>query len=410
MKGALYSCFKRWRSKEISCNDSACTGSSCMRSDVFYASYTLQPWDIGELKGPFPRTEPMCVITRSSCAPTDTNCISAVTIEQISCDDPACTSGLCTRSTVLVDKDDIIVSASTVTTSGSETQKEEEEKRQEEVKKAEEQAKEEAQKQQENTGSNTGTSNTDIRTQPALGCFDAQGIWTTDRTKCATNQQPYVEPQASTQSGQGSTEKPEERTKAEKEIEDKFVPETRRTALVQNLLSSTTEAVGRIDRLLENPTLPPDAREELQKTQEVLRTVQRTVSDEQTVKDLQGLADTASKGLESVQETAERLGTTAITPPTTVLSRLERILAGLPSIFGLLLNEGVPVDSMIIDGYLSAQSVYDRVQPACVQQPDTCSDLSQVIDALEPVFAGLRLSLETSGRSDLEVQIEALLQ
>jgi hypothetical protein len=395
VKGSLYSCFKRWRSKEISCNDSACIGTSCMKSDVFFSTYTLQPWDMDELKGPFPRTEMMCVIQRSACPPDDPACLSAVSLEQIPCDDVACTTGSCTRSAILVDQNDQIVSATPAGSTSGQTGTSNEEERG-------------SGGDEESSGtSNGGTTVT--RSQP-LGCFDVAGAWTTDRTKCAENQQPYVQPQVSGNAGQDSQEAPEEQKKAERIIEQKFVADTKRTAIVQSLLSSTTEAVGRISTLLESSVLPQEVRTELEKQQEALRTAQRAAAvPEQSIRELQLVADTVSARLQEVQKATQPLQG-SVSPPFAVTDRLDRIFTGLPAIFGLMFNEQIPVDSATVDAYLTAQTTYDSVRASCLEQPASCSDLVQAIDALEPVFAGLRLALETAGRTDLELQIDALLQ
>lgn len=371
-------------------------------------TYKLEPWDTGSLPGPFPRTEVMCIVQSSPCAPTDPSCLSPISLEQVSCDDARCIAGTCTRMNVLVDQNDTIVSNVASGTSGtSGTQ----------------QNGGQGSNENKNEDDNKGTGNTQgtvnvgqtvtVETTRALGCFDKDGLWTTDRTQCATDQKKFVEPTASGTSGQsGIAATPEEEKIVERTIESQFVPDTRKIALVQNILSSTVEATGRIERILGNPLLPPATRTALEQRLESLRSIQDLVSsNDQSVRDLQVLADSVANDLNGIQQTVtDWMESNPRDFPVTVTDKLDRIFSALPSIFGILLQENIPIESSTMDSYLIAQQTYDAVRDECMTSSETCSKLSTVLDALEPVYANIRLSLEKAGRTDLEQQMDSILQ
>lgn len=395
----------------MNCTDNLCTTANCLRSDIFFATYKLEAWDTGSLPGPFPRTETMCIVQSSPCLPTDPSCLSPVSLEQVSCDDMKCVAGACTRMTVLVDQNDTIVSnvaSGTSGTSGGSGKKTDDEKK-EDVEKHENENKETG-----TTKEKAADGTVSIQTTKALGCFDENGQWTTDRSKCASDQKKFVEPTSSGTSGQSQNTEPtkEEQKVVEQTIEAQFVPDTRKTALAQHILSSTVEAIGRIGRILQNPLLPPATKTALERRLESLRSVQNIVStSDQSIRDLQILADSVSNDLNGVQESiTEWMESNPRNFPVTVTDRLDRIFTALPSIFGILLQEGIPLESSIMDAYLVAQQTYDPIHTECTSNSASCGKLTQVLDALEPVYAGIRLSLEKAGRTDLEQQIDSLLQ
>jgi len=413
-KGSLSSCYKRWRSIGIDCMDRACGSGGCIVSDKFFSTYKLEPWDTGALPGPFPRSETMCIMQLSACLPGDPFCLSPISLEQVPCEDSRCGSATCTRMAVFVDQTDTIVSdlpaAGTtpggkpaIATDGNNGDRGDT-------------------KGKSDSHDNEGTSDQSAKseqikkisaeTTAILGCFDASGTWTTDRTRCAINQKPFVEPKAAESAEkQESADNKEEEKILVRVIESQFVPDTRKLALVQNLLSSTNEASGRISRLLENPNLPPDVRTELNLQFETLRSVQQSAStDSQSVRDVQLLADVVATQLNEAQQTVNAWK--ASMPrniPVTVTDKLDRIFAALPSVFGVLQQEGMTVDASTIDQYIQSQELYDVIHADCVNNSASCANLSKVIDALEPVFASIHLLLETAGRTDLEEKIDAVL-
>jgi hypothetical protein len=411
-KGAASSCYKRWRSTGVSCTDTVCGSGTCMLSDIFFSTYKLEPWDTGTLPAPFPRTETMCIIQSSACPPEDSSCLSPVSLEQVSCDDLRCVTGACTRMSVLVDQTDTIVSQTTTIPTGSSGPSGGDGENQEEGERT-------GENQESGNGTTSGSSGSGesgttgiTQTTRAVGCFDAAGIWTTDRSRCAVDQKQFVEPTGSTQGQSPEAGTAEEQKAIERKIEPQFVSDTRKSALVQSLLASTVEATGRISRMLESPNLPQDVRFILEQKIEALRMAQQSVSqEEQSVRDLQLLADSVAVSLGEVQQTVTFwMESNPQDFPITVTDKLDRLFASLPSVFGILLQEGIPIESTTMDGYLVAQQTYDAVRGECMADANSCGKLSQVLDTLEPVFAGIRLSLERAGRTDLEQQLDSVLQ
>lgn len=354
-----------------------------MASDTFFSTYKLEEWDFGQLPGPFPRQETLCIIRRSSCSSDDASCLSPVSLEQIACEDTACLSGACTRTTVLVDQNDVIVNQKTASASNDTTDD-----------------------AQSSATSRTDDSQTGDRR--SLGCFDSAGSWTTDRSRCAGDQKRYVNPAVSDGSGGEKRHDPQQRKEWEQKIEREFVSDTRKNAIVEHLLSSTTEATGRIERILENPSLPDDTRVALEAQQEQLRIAQHTASEpDQSVRDLQLLANTVTERLETVQKTVTVWASTS--RPLTVTDRLDHLFVTLPSIFNILLQAQLPLESKTAEAYIGAQQLYEPVREDCLADAVVCRELSRVLDALEPVFLDMKMLIDQSGRTDLEQQIKLLL-
>lgn len=370
-----------------------------MKSDLFFSSYKLQPWDMGELQGPFPRTEIMCIRQSSACPPDDSFCLSPVSFEQVPCDEAQCLPGSCTRTSILVDKNDSILLKGMPLPENTLS-----------IQEKNLPALNNPQNQGEKTDekdTNEGENHPEIvMPEPAriLGCFDAVGIWTTDRSQCAENQKRYVKPAGISDDVQDE--------QIDHVIEVKFIPETRKSELLQHILTSTTEAGNRIDKMLENQQLPQDVRTELEQKLERLRIVERTAPESDLpARGLQLLADAVAGELTTVQTIVTTwMESPGQTFPVTVTDRLDRIFSTLPSIFGLLIQENIPLESTTMDAYINAQQTYDFVRPSCMENADSCANLSQAIDALEPLFAAFHLSLESAGRMDLEEQIDLLMQ
>ncbi len=352
-------------------------------------------------KGNMGNPSPTCVIERSACPPNDPSCLSPVSIEQIPCSDARCATGACTRMTIHVDKGDNIGKAKvnpfagppqTDLSASGETSGNHQE----------------TETPIMNPGAPIGTTTTQ---GPILGCFAEDGSWTSDRSLCAVDQARFPQGQPPPLP-QGLVEISRETSL---QIEEQFVPDTRRTALVQNLLSLTIEAVGRLSLILENPTLSPDLRMNLSGTMEWLRAIQRTVSEEDhSINDLQMLADEVGKRLVdtrlAVIAWVESSGRTSLPPPQTLTDKMDKILMALPSAFSLLQAEMIMIPDVAISGFVEAQAVYEIIKPTCLSNSDTCGELNKVVDLLVPVVAALKTAIDTAGRSDLEAQIDLLMQ
>lgn len=431
------SCLKRWHSKEISCNDNVCTGASCMTKTDFLARYSFQQWDLQNLLGPFPRNETMCVSQVSDCPLNDPFCISSVSLQQVPCEEPFCKEPTCIKRVVYVDKDDAIVGGSPggqITNTNNQGNINNNTKDGIITVENHDTSSSDDSKNDNTSGKNDAISNdtSDERTQEVdnktqnlnLGCFDEKGSWTTNRSDCSKNQKPYVVPQVqtfdTTRETVGGTPAPETTStvdtasnknegEIQQKIEERFVPDTRKSTLVQSLLSSITEADGRLGTILSNAALPENVLSGLKKEREVLSSLQRAISaPNQSMLNLQQLGDSLSRHLQAIQTIVQSLQGDH-KPPTTVTEKLDAIFKGLPEVFSLLLQEGVTVDNTMISGYIGAEAEYSPIRTACMENTSSCNDLVRVIDALGPVYQSLQESLEKAGRTDLQGKIDALL-
>lgn len=434
------SCFKRWHSKEISCNDSACTGASCTTKTDFLARYSFQQWDLQNLSGPFPRNETMCVSQVSDCPLDDPFCLSSVSLQQVPCEASYCNGSTCIQRVVFVDKDDVIVGGTPVVQTNTNDDKEDEEEDEDQdededvtdgirdTSGSDDKKDDDSNNQDDNgsdsTGENTKETEKEVQNN-ALGCFDEKGNWTTHRSECSKNQKQYVVPQMktvqSTAQGEQETTTPvttstttvqDANTEIEiqQTIEELFVPEPRKSTLVQGLLSSITEADGRLSTILSNAALPEAIRSALTKEQEVLGSLQRSISaPNQSMRNLQQLGDSLSRHLQTIQTIVQSLQGDR-KPPTTVTEKLDAIFTGLPEVFSLLLQEGISVDNTMLSGYIGAEAEYSPIRTACMQNVSSCNDLVRVIDALGPVYQSLQDTLIKAERTDLQAKIDELLR
>lgn len=426
-KNNIPSCFKRWHSKEISCNDSACTGVNCMTKADFSARYTFQQWDFQNLQGPFPRNETMCITQVSDCAINESFCISPVSLQQVPCEEQFCKEPECFKHFVFVDKDDGIITGTPNTKDAINDNKgknEEDDEQEEDTDELEDkiidvnivQNSDDNQQKENESPTNRPQESIEAHTNDSLkvvtlGCFNSLGAWTTDRSQCATNQKPYVEPSSTLEDSTQSEAVVQDESVIQSSIEELFIPDTRKNTLIQQLLSSATEAEGRLHNILENPALTDALRASLMQRLESIQTIQRSLAEPTvTIMRLQEIAGTLVAELHSIQQIVKVLSSKETAPPETVTNRLDRIFTQLPTVFTTLLQEGIPVDSMTTQGFISAAQLYDVVRTECMATPSTCSKLSAVLDLLDPVFTNIHQSLESANRGDLEAKIDELLR
>ncbi len=387
-EGALPSCFRRVRSMQLDCTDRRCTTSTCIPASVFFASQELQPWDLGKAEGPFPRTETMCVIQQTACPPNDPSCLSPVSLEQIECKD--CTGTKCTRFEVLVDERDNILG-------NAERENEE----------GETGSPTESRTSARSSAQSQATARTVPQTAP-LGCFTESGLWTTDRTACAPDQNRFLE-QTDTVPTITVTPPPEI---IEREIERKLVPDTTRSSLIQTLLSSIFDASERLNSLLRLP-LSDELRLSITDTAEWLKNVQREAQEpDRNMHDLQELAGSVRTRLGDIQAAVSEWSSNQPTPtrdPNSLTDKMDSIFGGLAAAFGMVQKELIPLPSSVLSDYSQALSSYEGLKPACLANPNICGQLSSVVELLESVVAGLQQTLEEAGRQDLIEQIDAIL-
>ncbi len=387
--GALASCYKRVRSAQLDCTDRRCTTSTCIPASVFFARQTLEPWDMGALEGPFPRKETMCVVQRTACPPNDPSCLSPVSLEQIECKN--CSGDTCTHIDILVDeRDNILGNVSTTLTEDEETRESGESET------------------TRSSATSQATARTTVQETAQLGCFTDRGIWTTDRSACAADQNQFLQQNVTVPTI--IVTPPDEEIK--REIDRQLVPDTTRSALIQSLLSSIFDASQRLNSMLFLP-IPDQLRASVIDTAEWLKVVQRDAQQpERTISDLQQIAGSVYTKLSEIQNAVSDWSRDRPEPvrnPTSLTGKIDSVFGKIAAAFGIVQQELIPLPSSVLSDFTRAQSIYEGLKPACIANTDLCGELSSVVDLLESAVAGLQLTLEEAGRQDLIDRIDAML-
>lgn len=419
-------CFKRMRSKEVSCEDRTCVNGSCMTSMLFFMSNQLQPWDTEGLKGPFPRTETMCQIRKSSCLPGDTTCLSDVTFEQTSCNDPRCsTAGSCTQSTVKVDGNDNII-GETRTTGGTTTTTATDRSTGNGLPVEMEFPQYNA--QDRTVAGSTESSTTQqpgVEQRRALGCFRPDGTWTTVRTECDADQSKYIDqrnaqtltpPADRTTTGPAVVFDAAHEAEVREKIEERFFSYEERKVQLDALLSTASNAVERL-QILRNrqELLPQDVISKVIETIEWLNQIQATFSEgTHSVDEIRQQAEDVHVRISATQilvtNALQQSGVVIERRPETLLTKMDRIFAAIPNALSLMQSEAVVIPAQALQHFLDAQNAYKAIKPECEANADACLKLSQVIDYLEPMIALLKESINSSGKPELIDQINILMQ
>jgi hypothetical protein len=401
-------CLKRMRHEEVSCTDDSCIGHTCIARDIFFNTMTFESWDLGDLPGPFPRTETMCVIKKSDCPANDTSCLSDLTFEQISCVDTACTlSSDCDRITVQVDKNDAIVSQVISKSSSSINQL--------------------GNTSSMNNGSrsssmsssglpfnmdfppfNENTNTTDNRT---LGCFADDGTWTTDRTKCAADQSRFLNPQT----GGGNSSQASINPDIRAAIERRFVPDNERSEKVRILVENVRSAIDRLSRIANAGILSVDVTGEVSATVNWLKEVESAYANsDRTIDDIELQSANVRIRVEHVQRLIDddfaQSGVLENRNPETLLSKTDKIFDVIPTAFSIMQEEGVTLTTPMLDFYLKAKNAYDAIKPSCQMTPDECLRLREVVEPLQQLVDAMKEAIDLAGRQDVADKIDLLFQ
>ncbi len=388
--GALPSCFKRVRSMQLDCTDRRCSTSTCISASVFFARQKLEPWDLGVVEGPFPRKETMCVVQRTACPPNDPSCVSPVSLEQIDCKE--CSGDMCTRLDILVDeRDNILGNVSPSQTTGETGTNQSGE----------------TQNTARSSAQSQATARTTVQQTAPLGCFTESGIWTTDRSACADDQNKFL--QSTTTVPTLTITPPDEEIR--REIDRQLVPDTARSSLIQTLLASIFDASERLNSMLFLP-IPDDLRGSIVDTIEWLRNIQRDAQDpNKTMSDLQNLAGSVHTQLSDIQTAVGDWSRNQPVPtrdPNSLTDKLDAIFGDIATAFSMVQEELLMLPSSVLSDFAQAQSAYEGLKPACLANTNLCGQLSSVVDLLESSVNGLRIMLEEEGRQDLIDRMDAM--
>jgi len=424
-------CFKRMRHKELNCNDRLCLNGSCTTSRLFFQTNKLEAWDLGSLEGPFPRTETMCQIRKSSCLPGDTSCLSDVTFEQTICSDPRCTTaGSCTQSQVKVDNNDNILGQTQAGTSGRDLDENEKGEEDKEGKEDEERERNHDSENNSNTPVDmnfpvfsTGETGTRTTEEPRiLGCFKPDGTWTTVRTECDSDQSKYIDQRnASTllpPALQNTTTvfTTTQEVQVREKIEQRFYSDGEREFQLNSLLTTAGDAAQQLGVLRERQELlPMEVITRVGETIEWLNQIVATFSEgTHSVNEIRQQAEDVRARIAATQtlvgSALQQSGIRIERKPETLLTKMDRIFATIPGAFSLMQEEQVPIPAEALQYFLGAQEQYKAIKPECMADTNACLKLSDVISTLEQMIVYVKDSIQKAGKPELEQRINVLLQ
>ncbi len=276
-------------------------------------------------------------------------------------------------------------------------------------------------------------------TQPKLGCFKNNGEWTTDREACDRDQSghlgtPSVQPPVTPEPTDGGPTRPriqtvptlvappppsdsptEEEIQAQDEelqirLDEKFHTQAIRNEAMQKLRDAITSATQRMHVLSEQP-LSPDASAAVSQT--VTRLTQLSIdidTEDLTAGDIEAKAGELRVMLQDAQQAIAKAAPAVSAPKADgIIAKLDGIFGALPNVFTLLQQEQVNSSSTTSTEYLTALTLYTNTRTKCLANADHCTAIGDVLNHLEVMRASLLQSLELSGKTGLEGQIDEML-
>jgi len=372
-----------------------------------------------------------CILRMNRCSPSDPACLEAPIFIQGKCNDSRCTDGraVCTKA----------IQTTGPSTAGSSTVRPDSSGQSPVIDTT----------RNDNSGpsgspstDSNGTSGSGRNESTPLGCYSANGTWTTDRSACAEDQstflpvlstgerrptgaQPFIENTSSSapRDTGNTTVSPADqaqRTSIEDDRKDSSLQEAFREIFHPNeqpqpdalsgLLQTATDALERMQRLLNSPLSESTKITILQTHDWISALLSELTTNPQT--DSQ-IGEKAVELKQRLEATTQAVATSLKPPtprPTGVLGTLDRIFATLPSVFAFLQEQGAPVSRDAANAYLSAASVYGTTKTACLKTAGECAGLDRVISELETMRDEMKKTLEATGRTDLQERIDEMLQ
>lgn len=254
------------------------------------------------------------------------------------------------------------------------------------------------------------------RTGEAAGCFDQNGFWTTDRTRCAADQSRYFGPIPTVvQTSSARIDALPLDTSATTDvyrqaIDEKFVPPSVLDERQRTLIASASTALERLDLILGGNLLPEEDAAQIRAAAESLRATLSELNEGMV--DARALEQAAEDSRAALADAQEILTEVAPAPrePSSLLQKFDHIFLVLPEMIILLQNEQVPLTQDIIAPYGEGYELYAELRPACESDPDECVRLQPVLDTLTSMMDGVRSALTQAGKSYLEENIRALFQ
>lgn len=288
----------------------------------------------------------------------------------------------------------------------------------------------------DNSGQGSVTDTRNDRVEPARGCFDPSGNWTTDRMQCAANQsiflnttRPGTTGPTGTTGTTGTTQttgttttapsgpafNPAQEAEVRQELEARFVPEPERARRLDDLLDSVSDALTRLQRVTAGKLLPIEVLTDVSGTTDWLMQTQITFGNgEHTLDEIQRQAEDVRIRLNRTQtligNALKASGTKIERIPETLIAKLDHMISTIPTALTIMLQDQVSVSLATYDAYLQVQVLFGQVKAACLTDPEGCNRFGAVISGLEPIVAEMKSAIDASGNTMLQGKIDLLFQ
>lgn len=385
-----------------------------------------------------------CVLRLSSCAPSDVTCIESAVFVRASCADSRCLlpNNVCTA-----------ISGATSSAASSSARV---------APSAAQQAQETVGDTNSDNGDQSITTGNDGRRdttngsdsisvrddgseranndsaeqQAPLGCYDSTGTWTDDRTQCATDQRQFLpvsatrnpsvlinglptppSPSPTTTTTAPTVSATRDEVTADQQdstlqtrFREIFRNEEERKAAINDLMATASSALERL-QTLQNSTLASDAAAVVTDTSAWVSELLRSLSsDALTLQQVQAKADELKSRLQGTAQIVAVSVPAIVRKPESLISKMDAILSGIPTVFSYMSEQGAAASSEAISEYQVAVGLYSTLRPKCLMNPDECLGMAGIIGHLETMRTNIADSLSAAGKTDLQNQIDAMMQ
>ena len=123
-----------------------------------------------------------------------------------------------------------------------------------------------------------------------------------------------------------------------------------------------------------------------------------------------GLAAQLKAILQTTQQTVASAMQVTPEKPQTLTDPLDTVIGAMPNVFAFIAQQGVTVSQDSLNEYQTAANLYMQDRPLCLQNSDNCLALQDVITHLDTMRTDITQTLQDAGRTDLESQIDLMLQ
>ena len=227
--------------------------------------------------------------------------------------------------------------------------------------------------------------------QPDLGCFTANGLWTSDRTLCDENQGKHVQEQTE-QSPPSPTPSNETVEQMQKVLHRRFMT----TEKHQVLLNTIYESRDKLLYIQEQFNLQEKDR---QFSQDNINWLNGQISFFTSQNYTQQNIDLLMESIHHIASETERMLHPAKQPGpdiATIISRIWNLLQKTYNVFQVLFREQIPVNPSLIAEFQRANTLLVDVQSRCLADASACGDLNGVLAVIEPIVRELNVIVESA--------------